>query len=365
LNQYWENDFKVIALPGLDLNQQMQKALKVILSLAIILAITYMLGPKSKVEDLDGNYPEVPTRLNELSAFIETKNDTVFGLKADNEAKIIWADSLNKSKTPLSIIYIHGFGASEKEGHPVHRQIASHFGANLYLVRLPEHGISRPDGFKHLTAQKLVDEAREAYMVGKSLGDSVIVIGTSMGGALSLILASERQDMKALVLYSPAISEYGGALDIFFKPWISYLGEKFQYENGVIINNREGEKAKYWSREYHLNGYRSLGVLLRSKMNPETFRKINTPLFLAYYYKNEEEQDKVVSVPKMLEMFEQVNTPQNLKSAKAFPETGDHVIASEITSKGWEGVMKETIKFLENEVGIMPIKKLEMEEIDV
>ncbi|WP_373524414.1 alpha/beta hydrolase [Aquiflexum sp.] len=342
----------------------MQKALKIILSLAIILAIVYMLGPKSKVEVLDGDYPEVPTRLNQLSEFIRFKNDTVNGLKPDNEAKIIWADSLNKSKTPYSIVYVHGFGASEKEGHPVHREVASHFGANLYLIRLPEHGISRPDAFKHSTAQKLVDEVREAYMVGKSLGDSVIVIGTSMGGALSLVLASERPDMKALVLYSPAIMEYGGGLEIFFKPWLSYLAEKFQYENGAIINNRKGEKAKYWSREYHLNGYRSLAVLLRSKMNNETFNKINTPLFLAYYYKNEEEQDKVVSVPKMLEMFEQVNTPDKLKVKKEFPESGDHVIASDITSKDWEGVLNETNRFLE-EVARVPVpeKELVLEEI--
>jgi pimeloyl-ACP methyl ester carboxylesterase len=325
----------------------MQKALKIILSLAIILAITYMLGPKSKIENLDGNYPEVPTRLNELSGFIEAKSDTVIGLKADNEAKIIWADSLNKSKTPYSIVYVHGFGASEKEGHPVHKEVASHFGANLYLVRLPEHGISRPDAFKHLTAQKLVDEVREAYMVGKSLGDSVIVIGTSMGGALSLTLASERPDMKALILYSPCIREYGDGLEIFFKPWLSYLAENFQYKDGVILNPREGDKAKYWSEHYHLNGYRSLAVMLRSKMKEQTFQEIKQPLLLAYYYKNEEEQDKVVSVPHMLEMFEQVNTPNHLKIKKAFPESGDHVIASSITSNDWEGVLLETIKFLE------------------
>ncbi|WP_317174587.1 alpha/beta hydrolase [Aquiflexum lacus] len=342
----------------------MKTVLKVLMTLAIVFAVLYMLGPKIKVENLDGDYPQVPTRLNDLTIFIEAKSDTVTGLKPDNEAKIIWADSLNKSKTPFSIIYIHGFGASEKEGHPVHRQIASHFDANLYLVRLPEHGISRPDGFKYLNAQKLLDEAREAYMVGQSLGDSVIVIGTSMGGALSLVLASERPDMKALVLYSPAIMEYGGALDIFFKPWLSYLAEKFQYENGVIINNREGEKAKYWSREYHLNGYRSLAVLLRSKMNAETFNEINTPLFLGYYYKNEEEQDFVVSVPKMLEMFDQVSTPDKLKVKKEFPETGDHVIASNITSNDWEGVLNETISFLEEVAGIKKVTKPELIAIE-
>lgn len=341
----------------------MKKALQFLLGFAMILAIVYMLGPKSKVEDLSGTYPEVPTRMGELQAFIKAKSDTVVGLKPGNEAKIVWADSANKSKTPYSIVYIHGFGASNIEGNPVHRELAAQFGANLYLVRLPEHGISRPDGFRHLTAQKLVDEAREAYMIGKSLGDSVIIVGTSMGGALSLVLASERPDMKALVLYSPAVREYGEALDIFFKPWLSYLAEKFQYENGTVINNREGEKAKYWSREYHLNSYRSLGILIRSKMNAETFQKIQQPLFLGYYYKNEDEQDKVVSVPKMLEMYDQVQTPEDKKVKVAFPESGDHVIASSVTSKDWEGVLRETKKFLEEVAGIpVPAKELIFDE---
>jgi len=343
----------------------MKKTLQFFLGFAILLAIIYILGPKSKVENLSGKYPTVPTRMGELQAFIQAKSDTVIGLKTGNEAKIVWADSVNKSKTPYSIVYIHGFGASNMEGDPVHRQLADYFGANLYLVRLPEHGISRPDGFRHLTAQKLVDESREAYMIGKSLGDSVIIVGTSMGGALSLVLASERPDMKALVLYSPAIKEYGDALEIFFKPWLSYLAEKFQYENGTVVNKREGEKAKYWSREYHLNSYRSLGILIRSKMNAETFQKIQQPLFMGYYYKNEDEQDKVVSVPKMLEMYVQVQTSENKKVKVAFPESGDHVIASSITSKDWEGVLRETKKFLEEVAGVKKREITELAEIPV
>jgi pimeloyl-ACP methyl ester carboxylesterase len=342
----------------------MKKSLQFLLGFLIILAIVYMLGPKSKIEDLAGEYPTVPTRMAELQDFIQAKSDTVVGLKPGNEAKIIWADSTNKSKTPYSIIYIHGFGASQMEGDPVHRELAGYFGANLYLIRLPEHGISRPDGFRYLTAQKLVDEVREAFMIGKSLGDSVIIVGTSMGGALSLVLASERPDMKALVLYSPAVQEYGEALEIFFKPWLSFLAEKFQYENGTIINNREGDKAKYWSREYHLNSYRSLGVLIRSKMNAETFKEIHQPMFLGYYYKDEEGQDKVVSVPKMLEMYDQVRTPKNKKVKVAFPEAGDHVIASSITSKDWEGVLRETKKFLEEVAGVKKREAIEIMELN-
>lgn len=337
----------------------LKKILIFIMALAIIIAFVYTFGPREKIQSLSGDYPTVPTRLAELESYIRAKDDTVKGLKPGNEAKIIWADSTQKSKTPFSIVYIHGFGASEREGSPVNRELGKHFGANVYLARLPEHGISREDAFRHLTAQKLADEVREAYMIGKSLGDSVIVVGTSMGGALSLMLASERPDMKALVLYSPAIREGGDALDQFFRPWSKYLAENFIYKNGVLNNPREGDKAKFWSEQYHVNSYASLAVLLRSKMTEDTFEKIRQPLFLGYYYKNDEEQDFVVSVPKMLEMFESVSTPQALKRKVAFPESGDHVIASDITSKDWKGVLESTIDFLEK---VAKVKKSDQEE---
>ncbi|TVP44473.1 MAG: alpha/beta hydrolase [Mongoliibacter sp.] len=326
----------------------LKKILISIMAIAIIIAVVYTFGPRERIQSLDGEYPKMPSRIAEIESYVFSKNDTVQGLKPGNEAKIIWADSIHKSKTPYSIVYVHGFGASEREGSPVNRELGKHFGANVYLLRLPEHGISRPDAFKHLTAQSLLDEVREAYMIGKSLGDSVIVVGTSMGGALSLVLASERPDMKALVLYSPAIREGGDALEQFFRPWSKYLAENFIYENGVINTPREGDKAKYWSEQYHVNSYSSLAVLLRSKMNEETFKDVNQPLFLGYYYKNDEEQDFVVSVPKMLEMYEAVSTPEVAKRKVAFPESGDHVIASDITSEDWEGVLNETIDFLEN-----------------
>src|SRR5690554_457664 len=153
-----------------------QKLLIGIMALAIILALVYISGPKESLQDLAGSYPEVPTLSADLEAYIHSKEDTVKGLKTNNEARIIWADSLLKNKTPYSIIYIHGFGASQMEGDPVHRKLAEHFKANLYLARLSEHGIKRDNGLEYLTAEKLVADVREAYMIGKSLGESVIVV---------------------------------------------------------------------------------------------------------------------------------------------------------------------------------------------
>lgn len=315
---------------------------------AIVLVIVYMLGPKVERQELVVNFPEVPTRLSELSQYVQNREDTVIGLKPGNEAYIQWADSSNKAKTNYSIVYIHGFGASPMEGDPVHRFLASHFGANLFVTRLPEHGIKRENGMEYLSAQKLADAVGEAYQIGKSLGDSVIVVGTSMGGALTLLLASQQPEIKAVVVYSPAIRDGGEKLEAFFKPWMKFLMEKTAMENKVIHQNREGEKKAYWSEDYHINGYESLAKLLYSEMNQETFSKINQPLFLGYYYKSEEEQDFVVSVPKMLEMYGQVATPADLKMEVAFPKAGDHVIGSSITSQDWQGVLFQTIDFLEN-----------------
>jgi len=330
---------------------------------AMVLVIVYMLGPKVSTEELRIEFPTVPTRLNELSKYISTREDSVIGLKKDNEAYIVWADSANKSKTPYSIVYIHGFSASPMEGDPVHRFLAAHFGANLFVTRLPEHGIDRQNGMEYLSAQALANAAGEAYQIGKSLGDEVIVIGTSMGGALTILLASQQPDIKAVVLYSPAIRDNGQRLEAFFSPWSKKLMEMTMMENKVLYQNREGEKLAYWSDQIHVNGYESLAVLMYSEMNKPTFQKIKQPVFLGYYYKNEEEQDFVVSVPKMLEMFDQLGTASNLKIKKAFPNTGDHVIASSVTSKDWEGVMFSTIDFLENTVGI-PSKVEYQNQID-
>ncbi|WP_026952647.1 alpha/beta hydrolase [Algoriphagus mannitolivorans] len=319
---------------------------------AIVLVIVYMLGPKTETQILTINFPEVPTGISELEEYLKNREDTVVGLKPGNEAYIQWADSVNKGKTPYSIIYIHGFGAGPMEGDPVHRFLGEHFGANVFVTRLPEHGIRRANGMAYLNAQALADAAGEAYQIGKSLGDSVIVVGTSMGGALSLLLASQQPEIAAVILYSPAIRDKGERLEALFKPWSKFLMEKTMTQNGSMDMKRTGEKAEFWSEVQHLNAYESLAILLYSEMNASTFSKIHQPVFLAYYYKSDEEQDPVVSVPKMLEMYSQLGTPDNLKREKAFPKSGDHVIASSITSNDWQGVLFGTIDFLENVVKV-------------
>ncbi len=325
----------------------MKKFLKWSAAVLIVLFVAYIAGPSPSKPVLDVPSVVLPASLQELEAQVNDSEKAVRGIRPDNEARIVWADSAVKEKTPLAILYLHGFSASQAEGEPVHRNIAKHFNANLYLARLQEHGIDRGDSTMiGLTADKYYESAERALAIASRLGNEVVVIATSAGGALGLNLASRHPEIKALVLYSPCIALFNGTATLVDNPWGLQLLRKIQ---GGKIMKFEAESelhAKYWMMKYRCEALVELQNLLTHTMNKETFSKVKCPLFLAYYYKNEAEQDSTVSVPAMKKMFEELGTPTGLKREMAFPESGAHVIASYIRSADWESVQSESIEFL-------------------
>ena len=67
-----------------------------------------------------------------------------------------------------------------------------------------------------------------------------------------------------------------------------------------------------------------------------------------FYYKNEVEQDNVVSVNAMRMMFKQLGTEDSLKLEIAFEDAGGHEIAHNIVNKNYVKVQKSTLSFLQN-----------------
>ena len=177
------------------------------LAIPVVLILIYLAGPKPPEPELNGSLPEVSGNLAALETSIANKEAMVKGIKKDNEARIVWFDS-SARKTPYSIVYLHGFSASQGEGAPVHRNLARRFGCNLYLSRLAGHGIQEDSIFKELTPESLLSSAKEAVAIGKQIGDNVIIMGTSTGGALGIYITAENPEVKALICYSPIIDFY-------------------------------------------------------------------------------------------------------------------------------------------------------------
>lgn len=327
------------------------KIFKVLVIVAGVLVLVYFLGPQVKAPSMDETLPKVTSDLIALESEINAKENAIVNIKPDNQARIIWFDSIPE-KTEYSIVYLHGWSASQEEGDPIHLQTAKRFGCNLYLPRLAGHGLSEEEPMLNLTADQVINSAKEAIAVGKQLGEKVILMATSTGGTLALHLSGGDIDIAALLLYSPNIEIYDQNAKLLAKPWGLELaklvkgGDYHEFDTDIPLKNQ------YWTTKYRVEALTHLQTMVDYTMTEETFVEIEQPVFLGYFYKNDTIQDNVVSVRAMLEMFDKLATPSTKKIKIAFPDTDDHVMTSHVSSKDLESVQKETNKFMEEVLGL-------------
>ncbi|MEO6490501.1 MAG: alpha/beta hydrolase [Ferruginibacter sp.] len=327
---------------------------KVIIAI-VLLSVLFLIGPKPTRPEYNVSLPSVPAA-NKLDSFI-TSHEVAHKLRPDNQARIIWANDTAKTKTTYSIVYLHGFSASQEEGDPVHRNIARTFGYNLFLARLSQHGIDTSEQLLNLTADNYWQSAKEALAIGKQLGDRVILMGTSTGASQALQLAATYPgDIAALVLYSPNIEINDPNAWVLNEHWGLQIARIVKGSPYNIPGDDRPIYKQYWNSPYRLEAAVALEEMLETSMNKETFEKIKQPLLLLYYYKDEGHQDKVVKVSAMKKMFEQIVTPKAQKRAIALPNAGNHVLASPIKSHDVEGVERETRSFL-TDIMKLPIRQ--------
>ena len=319
------------------------RILKIVILSFFALIVIYFLGPKPPKPILNEALPTVAS-INALDSFI-TAMEAPYKIKANNQAKIIWADS-SKTQTDYAIVYLHGFSASQMEGDPVHQNIAKQFHCNLYLARLAEHGIDTTEDLLNLTAEKYWESAKLAYAIGKQIGKKVILMSTSTGGTLALQLAATYPEIAGLILYSPNIEVFNPAAPLLDNPWGLQIGRAVLKSNYVDIKYKDSAYPKYWNTHYRIEAVVALQNLLEATMTETTFKKIHQPTLALYYYKDEANQDNVVKVSAIQKMMQQIATPSNLKMEMAMPNTGNHVIASPIVSKDIVSVEQATAKFM-------------------
>ncbi len=330
------------------------KILKYTAFILFLLGFVYAIGPKKTYDPVVLNDVEMPTELERLEVWLEKKETTIPELKPGNEAKIIWSNDSLKNKTEYALVYMHGFSASHEEGAPLHTDIAKRYGMNLFLARLEDHGRRDTNSLQNLTPDNFLYSAEEALKIGHLLGEKVIVMSCSTGGTLSIILASEGFDIHSMIMYSPNIDIYDPKSNLLLYPYGEKLSELVLGGRHNRINY-DTTAQKYWSSIYHTNGIFALKTLIKDYMHEDVFQKITQPTFVGYYYKNEDEQDKVVSVQRMKEFYSQINTPEDKKRIVNFPASGHHVISSYVMSKDINGVRKETYEFIDEVLKIQPI----------
>jgi pimeloyl-ACP methyl ester carboxylesterase len=334
----------------------LRKLLRLLGAALVVLAIVYLLGPSPAKPAYNQQLPQVPAGATELEAYVHA-GEAAHKLRPNNEARIVWYNDSLRRPTDFAMVYLHGFSASQEEGEPVHRTLAKTFGCNLYLSRMAEHGLDTTDQLVRLTADEYWESAKRALAIGLQLGKKVILVGTSTGGTQALQLAATYpQQVAGLLLYSPNIAVNNDKAWLLNNPWGLQIARLVTGSDYVIPKDTRPIYKQYWNSPYRLEAVVELQEMLETSMVPETFAKIKQPVLLLYYYKDEQNQDVVVRVDAMQQMFDQLGTPAAARRAIAVPNAGDHVIGSYIKSKDVAGVLQQSTAFLQ-QVMQLPVQQ--------
>ena len=308
----------------------MKKRYKILIGFSALLIAGYLSGPKPKKPMFNTLLPEVPD-IQDLEEYVNSM-EHANNIKPGNEAEIVWADS-TQQQTEYAVIYLHGFSASKMEGNPVHLNLAKKLKANLYLARLADHGIDTLAPMQYFTADRLWETSKQAYAIGQKLGKKVILIGTSTGGTVGLKLAATYPKINSLILMSPNVAINDKNAWLLNDPWGLQIARRVLGSDERKVDGRTEEFKKYWYTNYRIESLVELQEFVESTMNKSVFEKVKQPVLLLYYYKNDLEQDPVVRVDAMLNMFAQLGTSEDLKRKIAIPNAGNHVLGSYLTSK--------------------------------
>ncbi len=271
------------------------------------------------------------------------------GVRPGNEEKLL---RVSPGKTPVAILYIHGFTASRAEGEAVMDAVARRAGANIYYLRLTGHGIDK-EALARCTYRDFLDSATDAMFMMPMLGKRVVIAGTSMGGTIATWLAANYPDtVNGIILCSPFFESADPTGRLFEFPgglqFVEMLMGKVRVSKGGP-EYYEGWQ-NYWYVERYYTSYKTLFDLKKLVVGDSTYRRVNDPVLLVYYYRDKQNQDANASVPSMLHAFNIFGTqgkPNPLSRAVVITD-GEHVLMSRWVKSDKKRIEEACVNFVKS-----------------
>jgi pimeloyl-ACP methyl ester carboxylesterase len=214
-----------------------------------LLVLAFALGPRVPVDTTVSFNPGVIGP--DPEAYLARREAEVNDIRPGLEKEIVWANPATKAKTPVAIVYVHGFSASKGEVRPLPDRVASALHANLFYTRLTGHGEDSAAMAKG-SVNAWVNDYAEAIAIGHAIGERVIVIGTSTGGALATWAATQpdlSQNVAAIVMISPNYGLQAAGLSLLTLPWGGTLAELLIGKERIFepVNQMH---ARLWTTRY-------------------------------------------------------------------------------------------------------------------
>jgi len=271
--------------------QLTKKALKICFACFVsFLILVFVFGQREPVRLSIGHDKIVIG--DDIDAYLAMREGQFDDIIDGVEKQVIWAGEANV-KTPLSIIYLHGFTASSKEIRPVPDWVAAALGANLYFTRFTGHG-RQPSAMAGATVGRWMDDVGEAIKIGKQIGETVIIVATSTGGTLAAAAALDKAAMEnigGIIFVSPNFAINSRAANLltwpFARQWVPLVIGTEQKGNP-----RNDLHARYWMMTYPTTALMPMAAIVAA-VDRESYDDVDIPAL--FYYSR---QDQVVAPEK-------------------------------------------------------------------
>lgn len=304
--------------------------------LGLGLAALLLLGPRARF----GELPDVPSVEGDVDAYVRRVEATVSGIRPGAEKHLIWADSTTRAPTPLAVVYVHGFTADRQEVEPLITRLGRTLGANVFFTRLTGHGRDAEAMAEATTTEWLRDVA-EAVEIGRSIGDRVLLVGTSTGGTLATWAVSRPElasDVAGLVLLSPNFHPRDPMSRLLLWPWGGVLARLVLGSERCFPTHNELH-ARHWTSCHATDALLPM-MALTEHVRTSPLEAIRTPTLVIYV-----RDDEVVDSRETERAFERLGSV--VKSLFVVEEPGDperHVPAGDALSPGTTDLVLERIR---------------------
>lgn len=298
-----------------------------VLSLA---AVMWAYGPYEPVNPETGfNTARIG---DDPAAFLAASEAPYADLLPHARKRIVWASEPGQ-KTPLSVIFLHGFSASAEELRPLPDDVAAALGANLFYTRFTGHGRSDPDALNEGTADRWLRDAAEALEIGRRIGERVIVLSNSTGGtlaALSLTQPDLRENVAGVAFLSPNFGINNPAAPLLTMPAARQILPKL-LGTRRSWTPRTPEQGLYWTTDYPSEAVMPLAAVVKAAREAD-YTQVQLPAL--FYFSP---LDQVVDATRTEDFLLRWGGPVTVHRITELPPGDDehhHVLAGRVLSPG-------------------------------
>jgi len=222
----------------------------------------------------------------------------------------------------LVIIYLHGFSASRQELSPVLETVADQMQANIVFTRLQGHGRD-DDAMTEGTVDGWKNDVREAFEIATTVGNKVVLVGTSTGATLATWAATQNfaKKIRASILISPNFGVQNTSVWLMRWSWGVRLAKWLNGDYYSFTPVSE-QHAQYWTERYPLEALTPMVQLVDEVVELDK-SSISVPHLIVY-----SPADKVIDVKKALKTIEEFsNADVQLNPFSVSTDHVQHVLA--------------------------------------